>query len=62
MSSVDFVEDVRLSDTILTASERSLRKFRNTLFKYALGNLNDFDPETDAVPADKCWKSISGFF
>ena len=28
------------------------RKIRNT-FRYILGNLGDFDPETDAVPFDK---------
>ncbi|HTA70611.1 MAG TPA: isoleucine--tRNA ligase [Bryobacteraceae bacterium] len=51
-SSVDFSEDVRLSDTILARLSEAYRKFRNT-FKWALGNLNDFDPATDAVsPAD----------
>ena len=51
-SSVDFSEDVRLSDTILARLSEAYRKFRNT-FKWALGNLNDFDPATDSVsPAD----------
>jgi isoleucyl-tRNA synthetase len=51
-SSVDFSEDVRLSDTILARLSEAYRKFRNT-FKWALGNLSDFDPATDAVsPAE----------
>jgi isoleucyl-tRNA synthetase len=51
-SSVDFSEDVRLSDTILARLSEAYRKFRNT-FRWALGNLGDFDPATDSVsPAD----------
>jgi isoleucyl-tRNA synthetase len=48
-SSVDFSEDVRLSDTILARLSEAYRKFRNT-FRWALGNLNDFDPTIDSVP------------
>jgi len=47
-SSVDFSEDVRLSDTILARLSEAYRKFRNT-FRWALGNLGDFDPVTDSV-------------
>ena len=47
-SSVDFSEDVRLSDTILARLSEAYRKFRNT-FRWALGNLGDFDPATDSV-------------
>jgi isoleucyl-tRNA synthetase len=47
-SSVDFSEDVRLSDTILARLSEAYRKFRNT-FRWALGNLNDFDPAIDSV-------------
>jgi isoleucyl-tRNA synthetase len=47
-SSVDFMEDVRLSDTILTRLSEAYRKLRNT-FRYALGNLYDFDPATQSV-------------
>jgi len=50
VSSVEFNEDVRLSDTILTRLTEAYRKLRNT-FRYALGNLSDFDPAVDAVPA-----------
>ena len=52
VASVEFNEDVRLSETILHAADGSYRKLRNT-FRYALGNLADFDPATDAVPADR---------
>ncbi|HXA66636.1 MAG TPA: isoleucine--tRNA ligase [Bryobacteraceae bacterium] len=47
-SSVDFSEDVRLSDTILARLSEAYRKFRNT-FRWALGNLHDFDPAADSV-------------
>jgi isoleucyl-tRNA synthetase len=48
-ASVDFTEDVRLSKTILDRLIEAYRKLRNT-FRYALGNLHDFDPLKDAVP------------
>ncbi|MCL5744399.1 MAG: isoleucine--tRNA ligase, partial [Acidobacteria bacterium] len=48
-ASVEFNEDVRLSDTILTRLTDAYRKIRNT-FRYALGNTSDFNPATDAVP------------
>ena len=53
VSSVDFVEDVRLSDTILTRISEAYKIFRNKLFKNALGNLYDFNPESDAIPFEK---------
>ncbi len=49
-ASVAFNEDVRISDTILTRLTEAYRKLRNT-FRYALGNLDDFDPARDMVPA-----------
>jgi isoleucyl-tRNA synthetase len=52
VSSVDFSEDVRLSDTILTRLSEAYRKLRNT-FRYMLGNLHDFDPARDMVSGDK---------
>jgi isoleucyl-tRNA synthetase len=51
VASVDFTEDVRLSDVILTRLSEAYRKLRNT-FRYLLGNLSDFNPETDQVPAE----------
>ncbi|MBV6434066.1 MAG: Isoleucine--tRNA ligase [Bryobacteraceae bacterium] len=51
-ASVEFHEDVRISPTILARLTEAYRKMRNT-FKYALGNLADFDPSKDMVAADK---------
>jgi isoleucyl-tRNA synthetase len=51
-ASVEFNEDVRLSETILTRLVDAYRKLRNT-FRYLLGNLSDFDPGTDAVPGSE---------
>ncbi len=53
VSSVDFVEDVRLSDTILKRLSEAYVKFRNKVFRNALGNLYDFNPERDAVPFEQ---------
>ena len=52
IASVEYNEDVRFSDTILARLTEAYRKLRNT-FRYALGELADFDPATDAVPADE---------
>ena len=49
-ASVDFDEDVRMSETIQTRLTDAYRKLRNT-FRYMLGNTSDFNPATDAVPA-----------
>ncbi len=49
VGSVDFTEDVRISETILARLSEAYRKMRNT-FRFALGNLADFDPEKDALP------------
>jgi isoleucyl-tRNA synthetase len=51
-ASIDFTEDVRLSDTILERLIEAYRKLRNT-FKYSLGNLHDFDPSRDAIPTEE---------
>jgi isoleucyl-tRNA synthetase len=48
-AAVDYTEDVRCSDEILLRVVDAYRKFRNTL-RYALGNLDGFDPKTDTVP------------
>lgn len=51
-ASVDFTEDVRISEVILTRLSEAYRKLRNT-FRYALGNLDRFDFAVDAVPGDE---------
>jgi isoleucyl-tRNA synthetase len=40
---------VRMSDNVMTQLSEAYRKLRNT-FRFALGNLADFDPVRDAVP------------
>ena len=44
VASVDFREDVVGSERLMQSIAENYRKIRNTLFKYALGNLYDFDP------------------
>ncbi len=47
-AAVDYTEDVRCSDEILARVIDAYKKMRNTL-RYALGNLDGFDPATDSV-------------
>ena len=49
VASVDFREDVVGSEKLMLRIAENYRKIRNT-FRYVLGNLGDFNPETDAVP------------
>ena len=51
-AAVDYTEDVRCSDEILSRVVDAYRKMRNTL-RYALGNLDQFDPKTDSVSHDE---------
>ncbi len=48
VASVDYTEDVRISDDLIKQVKETYRKVRNT-FKFMLGNLKDFDPQTDAI-------------
>jgi isoleucyl-tRNA synthetase len=50
VSASDYREDIRISDTILTQLSDAYRRIRNTQ-RFLLGNLFDFAPEADAVPA-----------
>jgi len=52
VASVDFTEDVRMSDVILERLSEAYRKLRNT-FKWFFGNLGDFDPVQDEVPGNE---------
>jgi len=45
----DYRDDVRVSDEILAGLAEGYRKIRNTV-RWALGNLADFDPASQAVP------------
>jgi isoleucyl-tRNA synthetase len=47
-AAVDYTEDVRCSDEILSRVVDAYRKMRNTL-RYMLGNLDGFDPKRDSV-------------
>ncbi|MDQ0217156.1 isoleucine--tRNA ligase [Peribacillus cavernae] len=48
VASVDYQSDVRVSDPILKQVAEVYRKIRNT-FRFLLGNLDGFHPETDKV-------------
>jgi isoleucyl-tRNA synthetase len=52
-ASVDFREDVVGSETLMQRVAENYRAIRNNLFKNALGNLYDFDPQSNAVPFEK---------
>jgi isoleucyl-tRNA synthetase len=49
VASVDFREDVVGSERLMQTTAENYRTIRNNLFKNALGNLYDFDPQTDVV-------------
>jgi isoleucyl-tRNA synthetase len=48
VASQDYTADVRMSDNVMTQLSEAYRKLRNT-FRFALGNLANFDPAHDAV-------------
>lgn len=52
VASSDYHSDIRISDEILKQLSESYRKIRNTA-RYILGNISDFNPETDMVPTEK---------
>ncbi|HEY6989882.1 MAG TPA: isoleucine--tRNA ligase [Bryobacteraceae bacterium] len=52
VASVDFTEDVRLSEVTLKRLSEAYRKLRNT-FRYLLGNTGDFNFAADAVPGER---------
>ena len=49
VSSEDYMEDVSISEEMLTRMSEAYRRIRNT-FRFILGNLSDFDPDTHRVP------------
>ncbi len=53
VASVDFREDVVGSEQLMQRVAESYRKIRNSLFRYVLSNLYDFDPQTNAVSFDE---------
>ncbi len=48
VSSVDYKSDVRIDQNMMKQVSESYRKIRNT-FRFLLGNLNEFNPNTDLV-------------
>ncbi len=49
---VDYREDVRYSQEIITSAQEVYKKIRNTI-RFGLGNLFDFDPDKHSVPFDE---------
>jgi isoleucyl-tRNA synthetase len=49
VASVDFQEDVRVSEELMQRVAENYRKIRNT-FRFILGNLREFDPQMHSVP------------
>lgn len=52
VASTDYQTDVHISKDILKQISESYRKIRNTA-RYILGNISDFNPDTDMVDFDK---------
>jgi isoleucyl-tRNA synthetase len=52
VASQDFTADIRMGATVMAQLSEAYRKLRNT-FRFALGNLSDFDPNRDALPKEK---------
>lgn len=48
----DYREDIRISKSIITQLTEAYRRIRNTC-RFLLGNLDDFNPETDNVPYEE---------
>ncbi|MBN2135708.1 MAG: isoleucine--tRNA ligase [Acidobacteria bacterium] len=49
---VDYREDMRYSQEILSGAVEAYKKIRNTI-RFALGNLYDFNPDKDSVPFEE---------
>jgi len=49
VASQEYQADVKMSERVMTQLSEAYRKIRNT-FRFALGNLFDFDPGRDALP------------
>ncbi|MFN2257913.1 MAG: isoleucine--tRNA ligase [Desulfuromonadaceae bacterium] len=48
----DYQDDIRISEEILQRLSDAYRRIRNTA-RYILGNIHDFNPATDMVPAEQ---------
>jgi isoleucyl-tRNA synthetase len=52
VGSMEYQADVKMSERVMTQLSEAYRKIRNT-FRFALGNLSDFDPARDALSNDQ---------
>ncbi len=52
VSAMDYQDDTRISQEILTRVAEAYRRIRNTC-RYILGNINSFDPATQSIPLNK---------
>ncbi len=52
VTSVEYQADVKMSERVMTQLSEAYRKIRNT-FRFALGNLSDFDPSHNTLPNDQ---------
>ncbi|HET7105514.1 MAG TPA: isoleucine--tRNA ligase [Candidatus Acidoferrum sp.] len=52
VGSQEYQADVKMSERVMTQLSEAYRKIRNTI-RFALGNLNGFDPSRDSVPNDQ---------
>jgi isoleucyl-tRNA synthetase len=52
VASVEYQADVKMSERVMTQLSEAYRKIRNT-FRFALGNLSDFDPSRDALASNQ---------
>jgi len=52
VSAIDFLNDMKMSEEVVTQNAEAYRKMRNT-FRFMLGNLAGFDAERHAVPYDE---------
>jgi isoleucyl-tRNA synthetase len=53
--SQDFTTEMRMTDRVMTQLAEGYRKLRNT-FRFALSNLEGFDPARDTLPASEMWE------
>src|SRR6202007_3340544 len=52
VTSVEYQADVKMSERVMTQLSEAYRKIRNT-FRFALGNLGDFDPARNMLANDQ---------
>ena len=52
VTSVEYQADVKMSERVMIQLSEAYRKIRNT-FRFALGNLSDFDPSKNILPSEQ---------